>query len=122
MKTKMFGVVALTVICAFDFQVSTARVSGSVTESSGAFKIDQPLDPVNRYPHPSLLESPDMMNICSDNIALDANGEAVVQVPAGFESLNREFRHQLTALGTPGPGLYIAEEIGGEKHSETGAL
>ena len=118
----MFGVLALTVICAFDFQLATAHVSGSVTESSGAFKMDQPLDPANRYLYPSFLESPDRMNICSDNIAPDADGEAVVQLPAWFESLNREFRYQLIALGAPGPGLYIAEEIGGEKHSETGAL
>ena len=122
MKNKMFGVLALTVICAFDFQLSTAHVSGSVTESSGTFKMDQPPDPANKYLYPSFVESPDRMNIYNGNIALDADGEAVVQLPAGFESLNREFRYQLIALGAPGPGLYIAEEIGGEKHSETGGL
>ena len=57
-----------------------------------------------------------MMNIYSSNTAPDANGEAVVQVPVWFESLNGEIRYQLTTQGVPGPGLYIAEEIGGIQH------
>ena len=32
-------------------------------------------------------------------------------MPEWFEALNMEFRHQLTAIGAPGPNLYVAEEI-----------
>ena len=42
---------------------------------------------------------------------LDGDGEAVVVLPVDFEALNRDFRHQLTALGAPGPNLYVAGEV-----------
>jgi hypothetical protein len=86
-------------------------VSGSVSKGSGSFKIDHPLDPANKYLSHSFVESPDMMNIYNGNVTLDANGEAIVMLPDWFEALNRDFRYQLTALGAPGPNLYIAEEI-----------
>jgi len=34
-----------------------------------------------------------------------------VQMPDWFQALNRDFRYQLTAIGAPGPNLYIAEKI-----------
>jgi hypothetical protein len=86
-------------------------VSGSVTKSGGTFKIDHPLDPANKFLSHSFVESPDMMNIYNGNAALDDKGEVVVPLPEWFGSLNKDFRYQLTALGAPGPGLYIAEEI-----------
>src|SRR5438132_14052471 len=52
-----------------------------------------------------------MMNIYNGNTRLDARGEAVVELPDWFGALNRDFRYQLTALGAPGPNLYIAEEV-----------
>jgi hypothetical protein len=45
------------------------------------------------------------------NIVLDSSGEASVELPPVFETLHREFRYQLTAIGAPGPSLYIAEEV-----------
>jgi hypothetical protein len=42
-----------------------------------------------------------------------AGGEAVVQLPDWFETLNADFRYQLTAIGAPGPNLYIAQEVQG---------
>ena len=33
-------------------------------------------------------------------------------LPDWFEALNRDFRYQLTAIGAPGPDLYVAEEVG----------
>jgi hypothetical protein len=32
-------------------------------------------------------------------------------LPDWFAALNKDFRYQLTAIGAPGPNLYIAEEI-----------
>jgi len=52
-----------------------------------------------------------MMNVYNGNIVLNRRGEAVVKLPAYFEALNRDFRYQLTAIGGPGPNLYIAEKI-----------
>ncbi len=41
---------------------------------------------------------------------LDSNGEAWVELPDWCEALNRDFRYQLTAIGKPAPGLFIADE------------
>ncbi len=87
------------------------NVTGTLTKGSGSFKIDHPLDPANKFLYHSFVESPDMMNIYNGNALLDENGEAVVEMPDWFEALNRDFRYQLTPVGAPGPGLYVAEEI-----------
>ena len=44
----------------------------------------------------------------------------VVQLPAWFEALNGDFRYQLTSIGAPGPGLYIAQEISGDRFKIAG--
>jgi len=86
-------------------------VNGTLAKSAGSFKIDHPLDPANRYLMHSFVESPDMKNIYDGIVQLDQNGEAWVQLPGYFQALNRDFRYQLTPIGGPGPGLYIASEI-----------
>ena len=75
------------------------------------FKIDHPLDPVNKYLYHTSVESPDMMDIYNGNATLDAKGEAWVELPDWFEALNKDFRYSLTPIGAPGPNLYIAKEI-----------
>jgi hypothetical protein len=87
------------------------HVNGTLSKSSGTFKIDHPLDPANKYLSHSFVESPDMMNIYNGNVTLDAAGEAWVELPKWFKALNRDFRYQLTPIGAPGPNLYIAEKI-----------
>ncbi|MBN2280354.1 MAG: hypothetical protein JXQ65_07230, partial [Candidatus Marinimicrobia bacterium] len=86
-------------------------IFGTLSKTAGSFKIDHPDDPENMYLQHSFVESPDMMNVYNGNVILDRNGEAVVELPDYFESLNIDFRYQLTAIGAPGPNLYIAEEI-----------
>jgi len=86
-------------------------VTGSITAGTKDFKIDHPRDPADHYLYHSSVESSEMMNIYTGNVMLDANGEAMVELPDWFEALNRDFRYQLTAIGAPAPGLYIAEEI-----------
>ena len=90
-------------------------VSGTVAKGGGTFKIDHPLDPKNQYLYHSFVESDQMMNIYDGIVTLNAKGEATVTMPKWFEALNRDFRYQLTAIGAPGPGLYIAEEISGNR-------
>ena len=89
----------------------TVIVSGQLIKSSGTFRIDHPLDPANKYLSHSFVESPDMKNIYDGLVVLDSNGQAEVELPDWFEALNKDFRYQLTAVGAPGPSLYIAEEI-----------
>jgi len=87
------------------------HVNGTLSKTVGTFKIDHPLDPENKYLYHSFVESPDVMNIYNGIAVLDADGKAAVELPDYFEALNRDFRYQLTAIGAPGPNLYIAEEV-----------
>jgi hypothetical protein len=91
------------------------KVTGNLSKGSGSFKIDDPLDPANKTLSHSFVESPDMMNIYNGVAQLDAKGQAWVELPSYFEALNRDFRYQLTAMGTPGPNLYIAQEISSDR-------
>ncbi len=86
------------------------QVIGALSKSSGTFKIDHPSDPSNKYLVHSFVESPDMMNIYNGNITTDANGEAVVQLPDYFNVLNKDFRYQLTVIGTFAQAI-VFEEI-----------
>ena len=92
-----------------------AHITGTLSKGGGSFKIDHPLDPEGQYLSHSFVESPDMINVYNGTVVTDAQGEALVELPAYFEALNREFRYQLTAIGAPGPTLYIAEEIAGNR-------
>jgi hypothetical protein len=88
-------------------------ITGNISKGSGSFKIDHPLDPANKYLEHSFVESPDMMNIYNGLVVLDTKGESSVTLPDYFQALNSDFRYQLTAIGAPGPNLYVAEEIAG---------
>lgn len=90
--------------------VGNVRVTGNLSKAGGSFRIDHPLDPENKYLQHSFVESPDMMNVYNGNVVLDQNGEALVELPDWFETLNRDFRYQLTCIGGFAQ-VYIAEEV-----------
>jgi trimeric autotransporter adhesin len=77
----------------------TVNVVGTLSKGGGSFKIDHPLDPANKYLYHSFVESPDMKNIYDGTITTDGAGLATVTLPDWFESLNRDFRYQLTVIG-----------------------
>ncbi len=89
-------------------------VSGFLTKGGGAFRIDHPLDPKNKYLSHSFVESPDMMNIYNGNITTGDQGEAIVEMPAYFDALNRDFRYQLTVIGQFAQAM-VLEKIKGNR-------
>jgi hypothetical protein len=86
-------------------------IKGPLEKPAGRFKIDHPLDPANKYLCHSFVESPDMKNVYDGVVVLDRKGKAEIELPDWFGAFNKDFRYQLTAIGAPGPNLYIAEEI-----------
>jgi hypothetical protein len=89
-------------------------VSGTISKGGGSFKIDHPLDPENKYLYHSFVESPDMMNIYNGNIKTDAKGIARVKLPDYFESLNTDFRYQITVIGTFAQAI-VSEKVKGNQ-------
>ena len=97
-----------------------AVYADAIFKNSGAFRIDHPLDPRNKYLQHSFVESPDMKNVYDGLVILDNQGEAWVTLPNWFQALNSDFRYQLTSIGVPGPGLYVAEEMANNKFKIAG--
>jgi len=85
-------------------------VAGTFYKNAGAFLIDHPVEPETKYLVHSFVESPDMKNIYDGVVTTDANGEAVVTMPAWFEALNMDFRYQLTCIGQFAQAI-VANEI-----------
>ena len=97
------------------------NVTGTLSKGAGAFKIDHPLDPENKYLYHSFVESPDMMNIYNGVVVTDQNGHATVELPEWFSALNRDFRYQLTPIGGAAPDLHVAVEIENGRFEIAGA-
>jgi len=79
-----------------------------------SFQIDHPDDPENKYLLHYAAESPEVINFYRGTVILDERGEAVVDLPAYFASINKSPSYQLTAIGAPMPNLHITEEISQE--------
>ncbi len=94
--------------------VGNAVVTGTLSKGAGAFKIDHPLDPENRYLYHSFVESPDMKNIYDGVAVTDREGYATVELPEWFEALNRDFRYQLTVIGQFAQAI-VAQKIKGSR-------
>jgi hypothetical protein len=90
--------------------LGNVHVYGSCCEAAtGTFQIDDPLDPQNKYLSHAAVESPDMLDIYSGNTTTDASGKSIVTLPPYFESLNRDFRYQLTVVGQFAQAIVLSE-------------
>jgi hypothetical protein len=90
------------------------EVSGNISKSGGSFKIDDPIDPENKYLYHSFVESPDMKNVYDGVVVTDGSGAATVTLPDYFQALNSDFRYQLTTIGQQAQA-WIATEISGNR-------
>ena len=86
------------------------------------FIIDHPLDPANKSLKHACMESPEVLNVYSGSVVLDGQGKANVSLPGYFETLNKDFRYQLTAIGGAAPQLHIAQEVEGNVFAIGGGL
>jgi hypothetical protein len=75
------------------------------------FRIDDPLDPANKYLVHAAVESDQALDTYSGNITTDSSGLATVQLPAWFERINTDFRYQLTIVGSRGWNARVSQEI-----------
>ncbi|MGA5823995.1 hypothetical protein ACPC54_39885 [Kitasatospora sp. NPDC094028] len=95
-------------------------ITGNLHKGGGGFRIDHPQDPANRYLCHSFVESPERKNVYDGTVTLDPQGRAVVELPSWFEALNQDFHYQLTPLGAPAPGLYVAEPVSDNRFTVAG--
>ena len=87
-----------------------ARITGELNNSITTSTIDHPQDPDNKILNHAGVISSERMTIYSGNVTLDNQGRAIVQLPDWFESLNTNFRYQLTSIGG-WARVYIEETI-----------
>ena len=87
-----------------------AAITGNLTNSIGTSSMDHPLDPQNKILSHAEVISSERMTVYSGNVILGNQGEVTVQLPEWFESLNTDFRYQLTTIGE-WARVYIAEKI-----------
>jgi len=93
------------------YSYGNMHCTGLLTAALWDWKIDHPEDPQNKYLFHSGVASPERKNVYDGVVAIDANGEAIIELPSYFLSLNEEFRYQLTPIGAAMPDLHIAEEV-----------
>lgn len=96
------------------------HVSDAHSAAASGFAIDHPADPANKTLNHSFAAAPEMMTIYSGNVVLQTGGETTVTLPDWFESLNEDFRYQLTPIGGPAPNLYVAQKVSGNQFQIAG--
>ena len=83
------------------------------TSGTKQFVIDHPLAPEDKYLHHYAAEGPVPLNIYSGTVTLGGDGEAWIELPDYFESINKDAGFHLTAVGKPSPMLHVAERASG---------
>jgi hypothetical protein len=90
-------------------------VSGDFTVlGAKAFTMDHPLDPANKILRHAAAESNEVINFYSGNVTTDASGKATVALPDYFQALNKDFRYQLTVIGSFAQAI-ISKEVANNK-------
>jgi hypothetical protein len=79
-----------------------------------AFTMDHPLDPTNKTLMHAAIESNEVLNSYSGTVTTDASGKVTVNLPDYFEAINKDFRYQLTVMGTFAEAI-ISKEISNNK-------
>jgi hypothetical protein len=86
------------------------------------FLIDHPLDPDKKQLLHASVAGPERTTLYAGNVITNVRGEALVELPAYFETLNAHPRYQLTPIGRAAPNLHVREEIKENRFVIGGAL
>ncbi len=89
-------------------------ITGSFSATRRNLKIDDLLDPANKFLYHNSVESPEMLNMYNGIARLNSRGRAQVMLPEYFGALNEHFRYQLTSIGKFAP-VYVARGIKNNK-------
>jgi hypothetical protein len=113
------SIVPVSYVNSASFNGQTATASnqlrcGTLSKAGGSFTIDDPIDPQNKILNHYFVESPDMSNLYSGSVVLDAIGRGEVRLPDYFDALNRNPRVQLTGVGSSDV-VYVTEDISGNR-------
>ena len=120
--TGVIGVFAQGSLYAGSF-AGDIQINGHVhTSGVGDVRLDDPADPANSTITHAFVGSSEMKNIYDGVAILGPSGTATVALPAWFETLNKDFRYQLTALGTPQAGLFVSKEIANSEFTIAGGV
>ena len=99
------------------------EINGGVhTSGVGAVTFDDPADPANATITHAFVGSSEMKNMYDGVATLGPTGVVTVELPEWFETLNKDFRYQLTALGTPQAGLFVSKEIANNQFTIAGGV
>ncbi len=74
------------------------------------FLIDHPEAPEDKFLRHFSTESNEVLNVYRGNIEIDANGEAVIELPSYYDAINTNPSYHLTPIGGFAQ-LYVKEEI-----------
>lgn len=86
-----------------------------------AFVTDYPLDPANKKLRHFCIESDEVLNLYRGMVTLDANGQAVVELPVYFDAVNNtNISYQLTGVGTA-VQPYVQSEVSNNQFVVAGA-
>jgi hypothetical protein len=108
------------VVAEFDGPIT---INGGLhTSGVGYVKFDDPRDPSKQSLTHAFVASSEMKNIYDGVATLGPSGTTVVELPGWFEALNRDFRYQLTALGTPQAGLFVSKEVSENRFTIAGGV
>jgi hypothetical protein len=95
----------------FDWDVN---ILGTMTAGGKAFLIDHPQKPATHYLRHFCAEGPEPNTLYRGTVTLNAQGEAIVELPSYFEALNADFSYHLTCVGDYAP-VYIKQKIQGNR-------
>lgn len=87
---------------------ATGNSGASGTKS---FLIDHPGDPANKLLMHYSAEGAEPLLIYSGTATLDASGNATVNLPSYWSTINKDPRYQLTAVGAAMPNLHVGSEV-----------